>query len=95
MSAAVGGASLRPVTGGAMRGTVAAEGPGFVVHVELGDGATGILRDSPVVTRLSRCVDRRSVTAATFGSRTDPVPSQRGSRRARTVTSCSGGPNGC
>ena len=71
------GASLRPLTGGA-RSTALAGGPGFVVHVEPGNGATGILRDSPVVTRLSHRVDRQSLSAATFRveDASGPVPAR-------------------
>jgi hypothetical protein len=71
---------MRPLTGGAMRPASKEGEAGFVVHVEPGDGATGILRDSPVVTRLSQRVDRQSLTAATFrvedGS--GPVPARLG-----------------
>lgn len=75
---AAGGAPLRPLAGGAMRSTVAAGGPGFVVHVEPGNGATGILRDSPVVTRLSHRVDPQSLTPATFRveDASGPVPAR-------------------
>src|SRR5262249_56901058 len=72
------GAAVGPLTGGAMRSTVVADGPGFVVHVEPGNGATGILRDSPVVTRLSHRVDQQSLTAATFRveDASGPVPAR-------------------
>jgi hypothetical protein len=70
--------TLRPLTSGSTRAALGADGPGLVVHVEPGNGATGILRDSPVVTRLSRCVDRLSLSAATFRVEdpSGPVPAR-------------------
>jgi hypothetical protein len=70
--------TLRPLTTGSTRAALAAEEPGVVVHVEPGNGATGILRDSPVVTRLSQRVDLLSLTAATFRveDASGPVPAR-------------------
>ena len=70
------GTAMRPPAG-AVRSCIADQ-PAFVVHVEPANGATGILRDSPVVTRLSRRVDGRSLSASTFRVEDDcgPVPAR-------------------
>ena len=39
----------------------------WVVRVQPVDGATGVFRDTPVLARLSRPADGRSLSAATFG----------------------------
>ena len=63
--------------GGALRLALAAEGePTFVVRVEPEDGAAGVLRDSPVLLRLSRRVDPGSVSVEALEIRdpSGPVP---------------------
>ena len=71
------GTAMRPPAG-AVRSCIGVDLPAFVVHVEPANGATGILRDSPVVTRLSRRVDGRSLSASTFRVEDDrgPVPAR-------------------
>ncbi len=63
--------------GGALRLALAVDGEAtFVVRVEPEDGATGVMRDSPVLLRLSRRVDPGSVSAEAFQVRDGggPVP---------------------
>jgi hypothetical protein len=43
-----------------------AEGPVWVMKVDPGDGATGVLRDTPVLARLSHPADAASVHTGTF-----------------------------
>jgi hypothetical protein len=63
-----------------MRAIGATDVPSLVVHVEPQDGATGTLRDSPVLTRLSRRVDPASLNASTFRveDAAGPVPARLG-----------------
>jgi len=63
-----------------MRAVTAGREPGYVVHVEPQNGATGTLRDSPVLTRLSQRVDLTSLNASTFRveDAAGPVPARLG-----------------
>lgn len=42
------------------------DGPAWVVRVDPRDGASGVLRDAPVLARLSRPADPKSLSEATF-----------------------------
>ena len=61
-------------------GTPSDDGPSLILRVLPEDGATGTLRDSPVLTRLSRRVDARSLDATTFRVEDPegPVPARLG-----------------
>jgi hypothetical protein len=63
-----------------MRTMNTAAQPSHVVHVEPQNGATGTLRDSPVLTRLSQRVDLTSLNASTFRveDAAGPVPARLG-----------------